>query len=86
MPGCDPAEAQGSITPLGIHVCKVAIPDNEHAGTAPASEPRFRTRRFGRDSHDLRPRLGTINASNLKKAHALIESGRSRGKVVLADF
>jgi NADPH:quinone reductase len=30
--------------------------------------------------------LGTINAVNLKKAHALIESGRSQGKVVLAGF
>ena len=30
--------------------------------------------------------LGTINAANLKKAHALIESGRSRGKMVLAGF
>ena len=30
--------------------------------------------------------LGTINAQNLKKAHALIESGRSRGKIVLEGF
>ncbi len=30
--------------------------------------------------------LGTINAANLKKAHALIESGRSRGKLVLEGF
>lgn len=30
--------------------------------------------------------LGVINAANLKKAHALIESGRSHGKVVLAGF
>ena len=30
--------------------------------------------------------LGTINASNLKKAHALIESGRARGKLVLEGF
>ena len=30
--------------------------------------------------------LGTINATNLRKAHALIESGRSRGKIVLAGF
>jgi NADPH:quinone reductase len=30
--------------------------------------------------------LGAINASNLKKAHALIESGRSQGKAVLAGF
>ncbi len=30
--------------------------------------------------------LGTINASNLKKAHTLIESGRARGKLVLEGF
>ena len=30
--------------------------------------------------------LGTINASNLKKAHALIESGKARGKLVLEGF
>ena len=30
--------------------------------------------------------LGTINAANLKTAHALIESGRTKGKLVLAGF
>ena len=30
--------------------------------------------------------LGTINAANLKKAHALIEGGRSTGKVVLEGW
>ncbi|MBA8903786.1 zinc-binding alcohol dehydrogenase family protein [Phyllobacterium sp. P30BS-XVII] len=30
--------------------------------------------------------LGTISAANLKKAHALIESGRARGKIVLSGF
>lgn len=30
--------------------------------------------------------LGVINAENLKKAHVLLESGRSRGKVVLEGF
>jgi NADPH:quinone reductase-like Zn-dependent oxidoreductase len=30
--------------------------------------------------------FGTINAANLKKAHALIESGASIGKVVLEGF
>jgi len=30
--------------------------------------------------------MGTINAANLKKAHALIESGKAKGKVVLAGF
>ena len=30
--------------------------------------------------------LGSINAANLRKAHALIESGTAKGKVVLAGF
>lgn len=30
--------------------------------------------------------FGTINAANLKRAHALIESGTSRGKIVLEGF
>ena len=30
--------------------------------------------------------LGTINAANLKRAHALLESGRSIGKLALAGF
>ena len=29
---------------------------------------------------------GTINATNLKRVHALIESGRARGKIVLEGF
>ena len=42
------------------------------------------------DAGTLRPavssNLGTINASNLRKAHELIESGRTVGKIVLAGF
>ncbi len=30
--------------------------------------------------------FGAINAANLKRAHALLESGRSRGKIVLEGF
>ena len=30
--------------------------------------------------------MGTINAANLKKAHALLESGTARGKIVLSEF
>jgi zinc-binding alcohol dehydrogenase family protein len=30
--------------------------------------------------------FGTINAANLKRAHALIESGKAQGKVVLTGF
>ena len=34
----------------------------------------------------LSEELGPINAANLKKAHALLESGRARGKLVLSGF
>lgn len=34
----------------------------------------------------LAENFGPINATNLKRAHALIESGRTRGKVALAGF
>jgi len=30
--------------------------------------------------------FGTINADNLKRAHAMIESGRTRGKITLEGF
>jgi NADPH:quinone reductase-like Zn-dependent oxidoreductase len=30
--------------------------------------------------------MGKIDAATLKRAHALIESGRARGKLVLAGF
>ncbi|MBB4041282.1 zinc-binding alcohol dehydrogenase family protein [Microvirga flocculans] len=30
--------------------------------------------------------LGPVNAANLKRAHAFIESGRARGKIVLSGF
>ena len=30
--------------------------------------------------------FGPINATNLRRAHALIESGRSTGKIVLSGF
>jgi NADPH2:quinone reductase len=42
------------------------------------------------DSGKIRSTLtetaGTINAANLKKAHALVETGKMKGKVVLAGF
>lgn len=34
----------------------------------------------------LAERFGSINAANLKRAHALIESGKARGKVVLEGW
>ncbi len=34
----------------------------------------------------LAEQFGTINATNLRRAHALIESGKARGKIVLSGF
>jgi NADPH:quinone reductase-like Zn-dependent oxidoreductase len=33
-----------------------------------------------------RTNLGLINAANMKRAHALVESGKTIGKVVLSGF
>ena len=30
--------------------------------------------------------FGTINAANLKRTHALLETGKARGKIVLEGF
>jgi alcohol dehydrogenase len=40
----------------------------------------------GRIQTTLQNNLGKISAENIKRAHALIESGRSIGKIVLAGF
>ena len=43
---------------------------------------RLYSTRGGTSAHSF----GTINAEDLKRAHTLIESGRSRGKIVLEGF
>jgi len=40
----------------------------------------------GRIQSTLQTNLGTINAANLRRAHALIERGRTIGKIVLSGF
>ena len=40
----------------------------------------------GRLKTTLSEHFGLINATNLKRAHALIESGRAKGKIVLEGF
>jgi len=40
----------------------------------------------GRIKTTLNANFGAINAANLRKVHALIESGKAQGKVVLAGF
>lgn len=40
----------------------------------------------GRVQHSMTQHLGRIDAANLKRGHALVESGRMRGKAVLEGF
>jgi NADPH:quinone reductase-like Zn-dependent oxidoreductase len=40
----------------------------------------------GRMVSTMQANLGSINAANLRQAHALLESGKTIGKVVLAGF
>jgi zinc-binding alcohol dehydrogenase family protein len=40
----------------------------------------------GRIQTTLNETYGTINAANLRRAHAMIESGRTKGKIVLSGF
>ena len=40
----------------------------------------------GRIQTTMQANLGTINAANLRRAHALVESGKTMGKIVLAGF
>lgn len=40
----------------------------------------------GRIRTTVNANFGSINAENLRRAHALIESGKARGKIVLAGF
>lgn len=40
----------------------------------------------GKIKSTVNDNFGTINAANLKRAHALIESGKAKGKIVLAGF
>lgn len=40
----------------------------------------------GKIRSTLTETAGTINAANLKKAHALVETGKMKGKIVLAGF
>jgi NADPH:quinone reductase len=40
----------------------------------------------GQVQSTLQTKLGTINAENLRKAHALVESGKTVGKIVLENF
>jgi zinc-binding alcohol dehydrogenase family protein len=40
----------------------------------------------GRLRSTLGQHYGEINAANLKRAHALLESGKAKGKIVLEDF
>jgi NADPH:quinone reductase-like Zn-dependent oxidoreductase len=40
----------------------------------------------GRIQTTMKSLLGSINAANLKRAHALVETGATIGKIVLSGF
>jgi NADPH:quinone reductase-like Zn-dependent oxidoreductase len=40
----------------------------------------------GRIQTTMQANLGAINAANMRQAHAVVESGRAVGKIVLAGF
>jgi NADPH2:quinone reductase len=40
----------------------------------------------GRIKTTMRQHLGPINATNLRRAHALVETGRTTGKIVLEGW
>ena len=84
---CRQAQGQERLAALGGDVHALDLPDRRHGRAAQAAE---RGRPHGRRRHDPhhgRRRISAaINAANLRRAHAMIESGRTRGKIVLEGF
>ena len=79
-------QGQGDLGALEIDVHALLVPDPGHDCATYAVERRRRPHRQGRARTTLDQTFGTINAANLKRAHALLESGKSRGKIVLEGW
>jgi hypothetical protein len=69
---------------LNVHA--LAVWHNRHDRAAPVAHRSGGARRRRRHPHDFRRAFGRINAENLKRAHALLESGKAKGKIVLEEF
>ena len=89
----DPAEFNVSVfkgkvdlDALGIDVHALVVPDAGHDRPAHLLNDVADLIDKGVLRTTLDESFGTINAANLKRAHALLESGKSRGKIVLEGW
>ena len=79
-------QGQGDLDPLGIDVHPLVVPDVRHDRPAHLLNDVADLIDKGVLRTTLDQSFGTINAANLKRAHALLESGKSRGKIVLEGW
>ena len=79
-------QGQGGLDPLGIDVHPLVVPDPDMIGQHHLLNDVADLIDKGVLRTTLDQTFGTINAANLKRAHALLESGKSRGKIVLEGW
>ncbi len=85
-PRCFDPEAEERVPSLGAHVHRsmFGTPDIAEQGRLLNEVSRLVDE--GRLRTTLDAHYGAINAGNLRRAHAMIESGRAKGKIVLEGF
>jgi len=81
-----PSSRQERLAALGIHVRALDVPDAdmEEQHRLLSEVARMVDRRH--HPHDRSGKSWGHHAANLRRAHAMIESGRTRGKIVLEGF
>ena len=79
-------QAQERLGALGVHVHALDVRDRRCPGAEQATDRGRAPRRRRQIKTTLGETFGRINATNLRRAHALIESGKAKGKIVLEGF
>ena len=79
-------QAQKRLDALGVHVHALDVRDADMAAQGALLNEIARLIDAGRLRTTLAERFGPINAASLRRAHALIESGRAMGKIVLEGY
>ena len=79
-------QAQEPVAALGVHVHPVDVRHRRHRRPGRAARRGRPLVDAGRLRTTLGEHYGRIDAANLRRAHALIESGRAKGKIVLEGF
>jgi NADPH:quinone reductase-like Zn-dependent oxidoreductase len=86
-PTLDVIHSSASASPaLGIHVHALDVRNRRYGRARRAAQ---RSRQAHRRRHartTLTEKIARFDAANLRRAHAVIESGRARGKIVLEGF